>query len=93
MNSSFLPQRAFTMKRSEKLQMQSALERSIELAGGLSALTRTLQLKHPQTVNMWRSRRIPAERAVEIELALEGKVMRHELRPDLFIKCDRECAA
>ena len=81
------------MKRSEKLLMLASLERAIEVSGGLSALARALSIPNRQTIDMWRSRRIPAERAVEIELALEGKVMRHELRPDLFIKCDRECAA
>lgn len=33
-------------------------------------------------------RRITAERAVQIEGVTEGKVTRHELRPDLFGKAD-----
>ena len=33
-------------------------------------------------------RRITAERAVQIEHVTEGKVTRHELRPDLFGKAD-----
>ncbi len=32
----------------------------------------------------WRNRGVPAERVLEIEAATEGKVTRHELRPDLY---------
>ena len=79
------------MKKSDRLLMLASLERAIELSGGLSALTRRLDLENRQTVDMWRNRRVPAERAVQIEQALNGTVKRHELRPDLFVPCQEGC--
>lgn len=63
----------------------SALERSIDIAGGQSALARALQIKQ-QTVWYWlnRAKRVPAEFVLPIEAATEGRVTRHELRPDLY---------
>jgi DNA-binding transcriptional regulator YdaS (Cro superfamily) len=36
----------------------------------------------PPSINQWR--RVPAERAVQIEKVSGGKLPRHKMRPDLF---------
>jgi len=80
------------MKRIEKLQMLAALEEAIESAGGLTELSKSLPGRpSKQTIHQWRNRRVPAERAVDIEIALNGEVKRHELRPDLFKGCYEGC--
>lgn len=61
----------------------SALERAIEVAGGLSALAFRLGVK-PQVVHNWRKRGIPPQRVLEIERATQGLVTRHQLHPDLY---------
>lgn len=60
-----------------------ALEKAIEVAGGLSALADLIHTK-PQVVLHWRKRGIPAKRVIAIEQATAGRVSRHELRPDLY---------
>lgn len=59
----------------------SALEKAIEVAGGLTALADRLKTK-PQVVLHWRKRGIPAGRVLAIESATG--VPRHELAPKLY---------
>src|SRR5690349_9961542 len=59
----------------------SALERAIEQVGGVAALARAINVT-PQAVSQWD--RVPAERALAVEKATEGRISRHELRPDLY---------
>ncbi|MCB2109313.1 MAG: helix-turn-helix domain-containing protein, partial [Rhodobacteraceae bacterium] len=59
----------------------SALERAIVEAGGVAALARAINVT-PQAVSQWD--RIPAERVIAVETATNGKVTRHQLRPDLY---------
>lgn len=59
------------------------LERAIKEAGGLTTFALRIGVK-PQVVVNWRARGIPAVRVLDIERATEGKVTRHELRPDLY---------
>jgi DNA-binding transcriptional regulator YdaS (Cro superfamily) len=62
----------------------SAIQRAIEVAGGLSALAKALNVK-PQVVYNWRDRnRVPAERCGDIERATDGRITSHDLRPDVF---------
>jgi len=62
----------------------NGLERAIEIVGTQAALANALGVT-AQAVNQWVSKgRIPAERVLEIERATEGKVTRHDLRPDLY---------
>lgn len=63
----------------------TALERAITFAGSQAALAKSLGVK-PQYVWNWLNRdgKVPAEQVIPIEVATEGKVTRHELRPDLY---------
>ncbi|MCK8785236.1 helix-turn-helix domain-containing protein [Roseomonas sp. NAR14] len=67
--------------------MDTAAERAIELAGGLTKLADLVGVK-PSSVFKWRVRRVPAERVLAVERATGGKVTRHELRPDLYPPAD-----
>lgn len=57
----------------------SALDRAIELAGGVGALSKKLGISR-QAVDRWKS--VPAQRVVEVE-RITG-VPRAELLPELF---------
>jgi len=60
----------------------NAIQKAIEVAGGLSALASKLGIK-PPSVHEWKARgRIPAERVLDIEAATG--VTRYELRPDIY---------
>lgn len=61
--------------------MEEALKNAIATAGGPAALGRALGISS-QAVSQWE--RAPAERVLEIERAVQGRVTRHELRPDLY---------
>lgn len=67
-----------------------ALVRAVEKAGSQSALARALGLKQQHIWN-WLNKtgRAKAEYVVAIEKAVDGAVMRHELRPDLYPPEDR----
>ena len=71
-----------------------ALENAIQLAGGQTQLARRLggSVKQAYIWN-WlnRDKRVPGEYVIPIEKAVDGKVTRHELRPDLYPK-DGEAA-
>jgi DNA-binding transcriptional regulator YdaS (Cro superfamily) len=59
-----------------------ALDRAIEIAGGVSKLARRLNID-PSCVSQWRRRKsVPPYMARAIETATG--VTRHELRPDVF---------
>lgn len=60
---------------------RAPLLRAIEALGSSANLARSIGVT-PQAVHAWD--RIPAERVLPIERATEGKVTRHELRPDLY---------
>lgn len=63
---------------------ESAIQRAVACIGGQSALARGLGLK-PQAVQRWvRVGKVPAERVLQVERLVGGKVTRHELRPDLY---------
>lgn len=67
--------------------MSSALERAIEIAGGLSALAERIggSVK-PQHIINWRNRGVPVDRVKEIVRAVEGRVSPHELAPEIYPK-------
>jgi DNA-binding transcriptional regulator YdaS (Cro superfamily) len=76
------------MTKSERLQMFWALEKAIEHQDGTANMAEKLGVSR-QAINQWKTRGIPAERAVQIEKLLEGQVSRKQLRPDLFTDCMR----
>ena len=66
----------------------SALDRAIKVAGGLTRLADRIKVK-PQVVANWRKRGVPANRVLAIEAATTDRngrprVLRHDLRPDLY---------
>lgn len=70
--------------------VMKALVRAIDAAGGLTELAKRMNVK-PQVISNWRKRgAVPAERVIDIEKATidpkngRPKVLRHDLRPDLY---------
>lgn len=66
-----------------------AIQHACDLVGGQSALARLLSTETdrltPQAIQYWcRKGRVPAERVLAIEAAVEGQVSRYDLRPDLY---------
>ncbi len=61
------------------LMRDSGLEKAIEAAGGVRALSRALGVSQP-AISAWK--RVPADRVVAVELAT--RVPRATLRPDLY---------
>lgn len=63
----------------------SALNKAIEHCGSATKLAQKIGVTL-MSVSHWRAGRnaISAERAKQIELATNGAVTRHELRPDIF---------
>lgn len=59
-----------------------AIERVFGILGSQKALAQKLQVSE-QAVSQYRNR-IPAERVLDIEAAVAGKVTRHDLRPDIY---------
>lgn len=55
-----------------------------DVFGSQSALARRLGLE-PMAVSQWKSRgRIPAERCREISRLSDGRILPHEIRPDIY---------
>jgi DNA-binding transcriptional regulator YdaS (Cro superfamily) len=62
----------------------NALNKAIDLAGGVTALAELLKTT-PQVIVNWRARKsVPPERCADIEAATKGEVTREQLRPDIF---------
>jgi len=63
----------------------SALEKAITICGSQSELARRIGGKvRTGHIHYWLKNRVPADRCGDIETATEGKVTRHDLRPDVF---------
>ena len=61
----------------------SPIEKAIAFVGGVSALATALDTT-PQVIVHWRKRGVPAERCLDVEAVTNGKVTRHDLRPEIF---------
>ena len=61
----------------------TAIDKAIDLLGGVSSAARALQVNNYQTVQQWRLSSVPAERCPDIEAATNGVVTCEELRPDV----------
>ena len=61
------------------------LEKAVELVGSQAELARRIGKKQAHIWN-WLNRdgRIPADMVLAVERATDGKVSRHELRPDIY---------
>ncbi len=64
-----------------------ALEKAVEIAGGQSALGRLID-RDQKAIWAWinTTQKVPAEDVLKIEQAVEGKVSKHDLRPDVYPK-------
>jgi DNA-binding transcriptional regulator YdaS (Cro superfamily) len=75
---------------------KSALTKAIEAAGGQSALAEALGVS-VQAITKWKKRpegkQVPADRVVAVEAATDFAVRRQELRPDLYLPAEGDCAA
>lgn len=63
----------------------NALNKAIKHFGSKASLARAIGVE-PMSVRQWEKRRVPADRAKDIEIATNGVVTRGDLRPDLFEK-------
>lgn len=73
---------------SETAQIETALDRAKQAAGGNTGLAGKITGITPQAISQWR--RVPAERVLEVE-RVTG-VPRHELRPDIYPAPETEAA-
>lgn len=65
--------------------MTTAIEKAVELVGGnQSELARKIGCTPQNISKMCKTGRVAAPRVIAIEKATEGKVTRHDLRPDLY---------
>ena len=64
----------------------AALRKAIDIAGGQTALAKLIGGVNQRHIWNWlnRDKQVPAERVLAIEAALEGRVSRNELRPDIY---------
>jgi DNA-binding transcriptional regulator YdaS (Cro superfamily) len=68
----------------------TALKKAIDIANGQTALAEKLtELTGTRVgqsrISMWLHRkRVPPEWVIPLELAVDGKVSRHDIRPDLY---------
>lgn len=62
----------------------NAISRAAHIAGGQSALARKLGCTPQAVSKMCASGKVPAERVIAVEEAVEGQVTRSELRPDIY---------
>lgn len=77
--------------------MSETIRKAIRIAGGAPNLARLvsedLELVKPITsmaVRQWITRGVPAEYCIPLERVSEGKIHRHELRPDLYPPAEYE---
>jgi DNA-binding transcriptional regulator YdaS (Cro superfamily) len=64
--------------------VDTGLEKSIEVAGGLSSLAALLGTT-VQVVSNWRSRGVvPVERVIDVARCTGFQVTPHDLRPDIY---------
>lgn len=62
----------------------SALQRAIVIAGSSAELARRCGVTRASLQGWKDGDRVPAERVLAVEAAVDGRVTRHELRPDLY---------
>ena len=69
-------------------ETRSKLETAIVDAGGFQAvamrITESHQYVYPALIHGWLARQVPSKWVLALEQALNGKVSRYEMRPDVF---------
>lgn len=88
------------LPRLYKAVVNPGVQRAVAIAGGQTALAKLVDGLDPSArltegdvkqAHVWkwlRMDKIPAERAIELELALGGRMIRQEFRPDIFGEVD-----
>lgn len=66
-----------------------ALNEAIKSLGSQAALAKAMGVT-PMAVSQWKSRGVPAERVLALEAATGGRVLRHEIRPDIYPPPDHQ---
>ena len=61
----------------------TALDRAIEIAGGVAGLAARLHVR-PQNVNNWRKRGVPPKQCRRVAAAVGHAITPHDLLPDVF---------
>ena len=59
------------------------LDQAIEAVGGVAVVAVQLNVSR-QAVYKWRAKGLPAERVLSIEKLTQGRISRHDLRPDIY---------
>lgn len=62
-----------------------ALKKAIHIAGGQTALAKKCGITQ-QSLYLWLKNGIPPRRVLQIEKAVNEKITRYQLRPDLYPK-------
>ena len=62
----------------------SPAKRAVEAAGGAGKVAELLGISRISVYEWIYKNRVPAERVIPLELAGQGRVPRHEIRPDLY---------
>jgi DNA-binding transcriptional regulator YdaS (Cro superfamily) len=79
--------------KQDSAPLLASLHKAIEAAGSQSRLADSLGLSF-QHIQQWRrAGRVPAERVLSVEAAVNGAVTRYQLRPDVFGKAPAKAAA
>lgn len=73
------------MSKTIKQRSQLALLRAISLAGGKTELANLIHVRYAHVHSWLRpDKQVPAHMCIPIEKAVNGKVSRYELRPDIY---------
>lgn len=62
----------------------AALTKAVQILGTQRALAKKCNATQQYVWNWMRSRKVPAERAIQIEVATNGEVTKEELAPEFF---------
>ena len=67
------------------IKTQKFIRRAVEIVGSQQRLAEACGVRQQHVWDwMHRDKRLPAERAIQIERATAGRVTLHQLRPDLY---------
>lgn len=68
-----------------KTKETKALQKAIDIIGTQRGLAELVEAKQGHVWNwLHRDKRVPPNKAIPIEVATDGAVTRHDLRPDVF---------
>jgi DNA-binding transcriptional regulator YdaS (Cro superfamily) len=65
-------------------KLKSLIERAVRDAGSQAKLAAKMACSQQQIAYLLKARTITAEMALKVHAATDGKVSKHQLRPDIF---------